>query len=311
MNSARRKTLLWSALGVAAVIYLLTGLYTIESGQNALILRFGKLVSVAVNPGVNYHLPAPFETAVKIRVRQVQKVMIQTDKGKGVETFTGDENLILVQAVVGYDLKSPEAYLFSVSDPEALIAAAAQTCLNREVARLSVDEVMTTGKSILRLALKRKIQETLDELSAGVRVISVELTDISPPLNVSNAFKAVSDAREKKQRIVKEAEGYANTIVPKARGEVSSIVSGAEAYAGETVNLAHARAQAFEALYAEYRKDPEITAKVKYLETVRKIYRRCGVIIDSDPSQSIYYVGKEGKVKKDSAKVKGKGEGGY
>lgn len=304
MNDRVKKWFLPAAIGVCLLIYLSSGFYSLESGQHALTLRFGRIVGIGVEPGICYHLPQPFETVKKVRVRQVQKVVVQSEKGEGIESFTGDENLILVKAVVSYDVKDAQDYLFNVAEAEALIKSAAESRLNREIAGLEVDEVMTTGKSVLRLVLKREIQRSLDELGLGVRVISLELTDIAPPQNVSQAFRAVSDAREKKQRIIKEAEGYANTIIPKSRGEAISILNQSEAFANETVNLARARAQAFTALNAEYLKDPEITAKMRYLETIRKIYAKCNVIIDSNPSRSIYYIGKDGKVKKGGEKEK-------
>ena len=272
--------------------YLASGVYSLQSGQHALILRFGKVVDEVTESGINYHLPAPFEKALKAHVRQVQKVQIQQRRGAGVEGFTGDENLILVRAAVNYDVKNLTGYLLNVQDAKSVIESAGRMCLSAELARMKVDDVMTIGKSILRLVLKDKIQKTLDSLNIGVRIISVELTDVAPPKNVSMAFKAVSDAREKKQRIIKESEGYANSIIPKARGQASSILSQANAYANETSNLAQARVEAFRVLNEEYTKNPNITARQRYLETLQNIYQKCRVMIDGNPSQSTYYIGK-------------------
>ena len=281
---------------VALGLYLVTGFYTLQSGQEAVVLRFGQETALKKNPGINYHLPRPFERVQKVHVRQVQKVMVESGKGKGVEGFTGDENLLLVRSVINFDVRDLHSYLFNIADQPAVIIYASEMCLNEEIAGLSVDDIMTTGKSVLRLVLKDRIQAEMDALHAGVRIISVELTDIAPPNNVSQAFKSVSDAREKKQRIIKEAEGYANATVPRARGEAASIISGAQAYREEALNLAQARTEAFTALNTEYRKNPSLTAKLKYLETLQRIYQKCGVTIDSDPSNSTYYIGKDGNI---------------
>ena len=292
MSNSIKEIFFTSIIVIIIILYLSTGVYTLDSGQYAVVMRFGKVVRETTEPGINYHLPIPFEQVKKVRVREVQKVVLEGSHNLGIETFTGDENLILIKVVVGYDVKDVFKYLFNVRDPKNSILAAASMNLSKEVAQRTVDEVMTTGKSVLRLVLKQKIQETLDSLGTGVRVISVELTDIAPPRNVSDAFKAVSDAREKKDRIVKEAEGYANTIIPKARGQADSVVFQAEAYSNEKLNLANARVKAFNALDAEYMKNPDITAKLRYLETIKSIYKKCGVTIDGNPSQSIYYIGK-------------------
>jgi len=272
--------------------YFASGIYSLRSGQHALILRFGKVVDEVTASGINYHLPAPFEKAFKVHVRQVQKVQIQQQRGGGVEGFTGDENLLLIRAAVNYDVKNLTHYLLNVEEAKSVIESAGRMCLSAELTKMKVDDVMTVGKSVMRLVLKERIQETLDSLKLGVRVISVELTDIAPPKNVSMAFKAVSDAREKKQRIIKESEGYANSTIPKARGEAISIVYQAAAYASETLNLAQARVEAFKALKKEYANNPDITAKQRYLETLQRIYQKCKVMIDGSPSQSTYYIGK-------------------
>jgi membrane protease subunit HflK len=278
------------------LIYFLTGIYTTESGQHALITRFGRVVRITTDPGINYSLPYPFERVRKTRVHQVKKVLLQDSRGMGIESFTGDENLILIKSVISFDIKDLVKYHFNISDPEATVESAGRLCFNEEIARRSVDDLMTTGKSVFRLVLKDKIQELLDELDTGIRVISVELTDITPPQDVSESFKAVSNAREEKQKIIKEAEGYANTVIPKARGQVSSILSEAQAYKEEVIDLATARTRAFSALYAEYLKKPSNTSKLRYLETIKKIYEQCKVMVDSDPSQSTYYIGKAGKI---------------
>jgi len=296
LADGKHKLLILLTVVIGLVIYLGSGLFTLQSGQEAVILRFGKEIAHAKNPGINYHLPRPFEQVQRVHVRQVQKVMVEGGKNRGIEGFTGDENLLLVRAVINYDVKDLHSYLFNIVDQKPVIISAAEMCMNEEMAGLAVDDIMTTGKSVLRLVLKNRIQAELDALQAGVRIISVELTDIAPPKNVSQAFKAVSDAREKKQRIIKESEGYANATVPRARGEATSLISGAEAYRAETVNLARAQSEAFSALNTEYRKNPTLTAKLKYLESLQRIYQKCGVTIDSDPSNSTYYIGKDGKI---------------
>ncbi|MBD3234981.1 MAG: FtsH protease activity modulator HflK [candidate division Zixibacteria bacterium] len=295
-NSLNRKRL-WIAGGIVVLIFLSTGFYTIESGQEAVILRFGKPVGEAREPGVHYHIPYPIETALKVHVHQVQKVMLQEPDGNGVETLTGDENLILITAVINYDVKNLRDYLFNVRDVKMLVESASKSELFRQVAELSVDEVMTTGKSILRLLLKEEIQKILDRRGSGVRIISIELADISPPQWVIGDFKAVSNAREKKQRIIKDAEGYANEVIPMARGEASSILSSAQAYSSETVSLARAKVSSFNALYSEYINNPTNTTTLMYLETIKRIYKSCRIIVDSNPDNTIYYIGKAGTLK--------------
>jgi membrane protease subunit HflK len=138
--------------------------------------------------------------------------------------------------------------------------------------------------------LKEKLQEISDEMELGIRIISVEFTEIAPPESVSDAFNSVSNARVKKQEIIKDAEGYANAIIPKARADAKTLISNAEAYSKETLNTAEGSVKAFEEMLAEYERNPEITLNLKILETMKVILNRSNVKIDTNPSESIYYI---------------------
>jgi membrane protease subunit HflK len=295
-NNIGRKIL----IGIAALllIYFATGIYTLQNGQYAIVLQFGKVIKEVRASGINYHLPYPIEHIYPVHVSKVQKVSIQKQKSSRFEEITGDENLIMVDAVISYDVRDLTSYLFNQADVKSVVASAGQMCLSQQLAQMMVDDVMTTGKSVLQLVMKNKLQEALDNVGTGVRIISVELTNISPPSSVSMTFKAVSDAREKKQEIIKAAEGYTNSTIPNARGEASKLISDAEAYSEEIQNLARAKAQVFEALLVEYQHNPEVTSNLKYLETLKTITKQCKVHVDANSKESIYYIGQGGKFSK-------------
>jgi len=274
----------------AALLYLSSGLYSLENGQHAIILRFGRVVDHVTESGIHYRLPLPIEKAVKIDARKVQRMAVHDESVLYSDRITGDENLVVVRAMVSYDIVRPSDYHFSTCQAEALIKTTAQYCLSGELAGLNVDKAMTTGKSIMQTSLKRQIQEILDRLETGVHVITVELTDISPPLPVSASFVAVSGARVKKQEIIKNAEGYANARIPAARGEAAAVVRRAEAEAREMITLARGRAASFERLLAEYRRNPSVTLRQKYLETIRAIAGQATISLDSNTSQAILYL---------------------
>ncbi|MEA2064516.1 MAG: FtsH protease activity modulator HflK [Gemmatimonadota bacterium] len=273
-----------------AAAYLLSGIYSLQSGQNALVLRFGRVTGEVAEAGIHYHLPLPVERVVKVRVSEVKTISIQEQSEYRLERVTGDANLILVDALISYNVKRITGYLYNIQDVQAIIKVAGQKCLSAELAEMNVDDVMTTGKSRLRLQIKNRVQAILDSLATGVRVLSVELTDISPPRSVSSAFKAVSDARVKKQEIIREADGYANSVIPKARGKASSLVLEARAYEKEILSSANGRVTAFNDLVKQYHRNPEVTSKQKHLETMQKIFSKSQVNIDTDPAQSIYYI---------------------
>lgn len=290
MKKNNFKKFILLAIVILTAAYLCTGIYSLQSGQNALVLRFGKVVTEVTDPGIHYHLPFPFEKVLKVRVSEVKKVSLKGDLEDSLEVLTGDENLIQVDAIINYDIKNLSHYLFNSQKPEELIVSVGQMFLSRELGKMMVDNVLTIGKSMLRLVMKEKIQQVLDKLKTGVRVISVELIDISPPSPVSPSFKAVSDSREKKHEIIKEAEGYANSVIPRARGKAGSELIQAEAYAKETIDFANGAVNAFDLLLDEYRENPGITLQLRYLETMKKIFSKVQLNIDANPSNSIYYI---------------------
>ena len=273
MKKNNFKKFILPAIVILTAAYLCTGIYSLQSGQSALVLRFGKVVTEVTDPGIHYHLPFPFEKVLKVRVSEMKKVSLKVDPDDSLEVFTGDENLILVDAIINYDVKNLSHYLFNSQKPEELIVSTGQMYLSRELGKMMVDNVLTIGKSMLRLVMKEKIQQVLDKLKTGVRVISVELIDISPPSPVSPSFRAVSDAREKRHEIIKEAE-----------------LIQAEAYANETIDSANGAVNAFDLLLAEYRENPGITMQLRYLETMKKIFSKVQLNIDANPSNSTYYI---------------------
>ncbi len=279
-----------AAVILLLAFYLTSGTYSLENGQKALVIRLGEVAKEVSRSGVHFSFPWPVEKTIKVYTSKVQTVSINRERDKNFERLTGDENLISVNALISYDIKNLFNYIYKCVDVKEALQSTGQLCLSRELTSMTVDDVMTTGKSLLRLVLKEKLQKISDEMELGIRIISVEFTDIAPPESVSDAFNSVSNARVKKQEIIKDAEGYANAIIPKARADAKSLISNAEAYSKETLNRAEGSVKAFEEMLAEYERTPEITLNLKMLETMKVILNRSNVKIDTNPSRSIYYI---------------------
>ncbi|MBN1907460.1 MAG: FtsH protease activity modulator HflK [Deltaproteobacteria bacterium] len=272
------------------VLYFMSGAYSLENGQKAMVILFGKAQEEVSNPGIHYSLPWPINKKIKVYTSKVETISINDVLDEKLERLTGDENLIVVNALVSYDIKNLFNYLYKCDDVKRSLRSIGQMCLTRELTKMAIDDVMTTGKSLLRLVVKEKLQEMADEMGLGVRIISVELTDISPPASVSDAFNSVSNARVKKQEIIRDAEGYANSILPKARGDASTIMSTADAYSKETISNAEGSVSAFNEMVVEYQKNPKMTLNVKMLETMKTVLQKSIVKVDTNPSQSIHFI---------------------
>ena len=162
-------------------------------------------------------------------------------------------------------------YLFNVRRPHKLIRDAAETVIRGITGSKKIDEALTTGKAEIQVLAKDQIQALLDKYKSGLQVVTIQLQDVHPPEQVADSFKDVVRAREDKERMINEAQGYRNAVIPEARGQAAQIVRVSEGYREEKIKRAEGDAKRFLQQYAEYKKAPDITRKRIYLETMEEI----------------------------------------
>ena len=196
--------------------------------------------------------------------------------------LTGDLNVAVVEWIVQFRIKDPKAFLFHVRNVETTFRDMSEAAVRRVVGDHSVDEVITIGRAEIALAAKEELQRLCDLYAIGIEVQQLVLQDVNPPGPVRPAFNEVNQAIQEKERAINEAWAEYNQAVPRAKGEAEQAVRAAEGYALDRENRALGDAKRFEALYAEYRKAPDVTRKRMYLETMGEIVPRLGkkVIVD-------------------------------
>jgi len=263
----------------ALAIWLLTGVYMVGPDEVGVIRTFGEHTRVAQS-GLNWHFPVPIETVNTPKVTEVKRVEIgfrtlRNGQYRTVEKeslmLTGDENIVDAEMIVQYKIKDPVAYLFNIVQPELTVREAAEASLRTVVGRNKIDETLTTGKFIIQEETKSQLQSILDLYESGIHVVAVQLQDVSPPKEVIGAFKDVASAKEDKNRMVNQAEGYRNDVIPKARGEAEAMIRAAEGFRESRVKRAEGDAAKFTTILQEYRKAKSITEIRLYLETMEKV----------------------------------------
>jgi membrane protease subunit HflK len=132
-------------------------------------------------------------------------------------------------------------------------------------------DVLTVGRVAVSSEVKEEMQKILSDYETGVRLVTVELQDVTPPDPVKPAFNEVNEARQDRERTINEAQERANREIPKARGEATRTITEAEGYAVERVNRANGEAGRFRVVLAEYRRAPEVTRRRLYLEAMGSI----------------------------------------
>jgi membrane protease subunit HflK len=193
--------------------------------------------------------------------------------------LTGDQNIVDINFVVQYRIMDSVQYLFNVRRPHKLIRDSAETVIRGITGSKKIDEALTTGKAEIQVLAKDQIQALLDKYKSGLQVVTIQLQAVHPPEQVADSFKDVVRAREDKERMINEAQGYRNAVIPEARGQAAQIVRVAEGYREEKIKRAEGDAKRFLQQYEEYKKAPDITRKRIYLETMEEILPNINKVI--------------------------------
>lgn len=271
--------------------YCASGLFRVELGEEALRLRFGRVVAAGIGPGIHYHLPAPFGSMRRTNVKRVRQVRLGREtltKSQSLLYFTGDENLVGVDAAVQYTVEDLAAHTLLQAQPRAIVREIGIASLAAEVATHPVDAVFTSHKVALQAAVARRLQRHLDALQVGVRVLSVQLVDVSPPRAVAEAFRSANSAREEGHKLVTDARGVGNDMLSRARGQASAALDQAAAQRARTLHQAEARTQSFAALSAQAATQPHSTRLQRWLATLRHVRRRARFVLDAQSARSLY-----------------------
>ncbi|MBD3349532.1 MAG: FtsH protease activity modulator HflK [Candidatus Eisenbacteria bacterium] len=269
-----------AALAVVAM-YLLSGIYVVQPDERGVVRRFGRVVRESVAPGIHYRIPWPVDAVDTPQVTSIKRMSVGykiVDRLRGIspeareaQFVTGDENIMEIQLLIQYVVKSPTDFLFACEEPHWLVRKVGESVLTEKVGTMPVEDVLTTARVEIATTVKERAQRVLDRYGAGIEIVAAHLQETNPPREVADAFREVASAREDRNRIVQEAEGYLNRVVPTARGEAAGLVESAEGYGSEKVARAEGEAARFTAVFAEYRNAPTATRERLYLEALEKV----------------------------------------
>ena len=278
---------------VLALIWLATGFYMVGPGEQGVIRQFGKEMA-STGPGLHYHVPWPIQQADVVNLERIRRAEIGFRSGRRLnEAFTqrvseealmltGDANIVEAQVIVQYRIKDAAKYLFRLRDPDENLRAVAEVALRSAVGNTTIDEVLTVGRARVQEETHTLLQQLLDDYQAGLQVTEVRLQVVDPPDQVKDAFHEVVRAREDLEKLINQARGYREDLLPKARGEGEKIRRAAEGYKEERVLKAQGETDRFLALLGEYQKAPQVTRDRLYLETMVRILPRVQKVVIAD-----------------------------
>ena len=284
--------------GVAVLIWLGTGFFIVQEGQQAVITQFGRYHST-VGAGFNWRLPYPVQNHELVYVSQIRSADVGRDtiiKSTGLREsamLTEDENIVEIKFAVQYRLSDARAWLFESRNPSEAVVQAAETAVREVVGKMRMDSALAEERDQIAPRVRTLMQTILDRYKVGVEVVGINLQQggVRPPEQVQASFDDVLKAGQERERAKNEAQAYANDVIPRATGTASRLKEEAEAYKARIVAQAQGDAQRFTSLLSEYRKEPQATRDRLYTETMQEIYSNVTkVLVDSRQGSNLLYL---------------------
>ncbi|MES2400785.1 MAG: FtsH protease activity modulator HflK [Pseudomonadota bacterium] len=284
--------------GVAVLIWLGTGFFIVQEGQQAVITQFGKYNST-VGAGFNWRLPYPIQRHEMVVVTQIRSVDVGRDtviKATGLREsamLTEDENIVEIKFAVQYRLNDARAYLFESKDPANAVVQAAETAVREVVGKMKMDSALAEERDQIAPRVRALMQTILDRYKVGVEVVGINLqqSGVRPPEQVQAAFDDVLKAGQERERAKNEAQAYANDVIPRAVGSASRLKEESDAYKARIVAQAQGDSQRFRSVLAEYQKAPQVTRDRMYIDTMQQVYTNVTkVLVESRQGSNLLYL---------------------
>ncbi|RPJ36590.1 MAG: FtsH protease activity modulator HflK, partial [Planctomycetaceae bacterium] len=292
--------LLWAALAVALLLYLGSGVYMVQPGEEGVVRTFGRH-SHTTGPGFNYRFPWPVQQVDVVDVQNIRRVEVGFRSESGAQAAQGgrrileealmltrDENIVEVGLLVQYRVQDPAAFVFNVQDPDYVLATTAEVALRSAVGQMPIDDVITERRADVQENTRIFMEQLLNAYRSGIQVTDVRLQVADAPDQVRDAFHEVVRAREDRERKINEAQAYREDILPKARGEARQIIEAATAFSEERVRLARGDSDRFLALLTEYKISPQVTRERMHLEALERVLSQGDkIILDGSTGEGV------------------------
>ena len=283
-NNISPKLVIWIIVAIVLVMLVLSSFFVVDQTEQAVVLRLGKFNRTA-GPGLQTKIPLGIEASYNVPTQVVQtmtfgyrsspsnsSMFANQDYGNESVMLTGDLNIIDVEWIVQYKIEDPVKWMFNVESRETTIRDISQSVMNKLVGDLPILSVMTSERTKIEVEAQEEMQKIFDNYSLGVRIVTVKLQNIVPPVGaVQDAFEDVNKAIQDMNRLINEGKQNYNKIIPSAKGEANKVVQVAQGYAAERVNQAEGDVARFNSVLEVYKQNEEITRTRLYIEAMESI----------------------------------------
>lgn len=276
-------------------MWVASGWYIVNEGQNGVVLRFGKFSEITM-PGLRWHLPYPVESRQIVNVSQVRSVEVgyrNNVKSKILKEslmLTDDENIVDVQFAVQWVVKSPRDYVLENRSPDDTVLQAAETAIREVVGKSTMDHVVQQGRADVQAKVHKLMQTILDRYKTGIEVQKLNMQNAQPPEKVQAAFEDAVKAGQDRERQKNEGQAYANDVLPKAKGIAARLLQEAEGHRQRVEQEAVGDAERFNQIVAEYKKAPQVTRDRLYLDAMQQIMSSTTKIVVEKGGNNLLYL---------------------
>ncbi|MDC7230524.1 MAG: FtsH protease activity modulator HflK [Sphaerochaetaceae bacterium] len=278
------KLVIWIIVAVVLIMLVLSSFFVVDQTEQAVVLRLGKY-NRTVGPGLQTKIPLGIETSYNVPTQVVQTMTFgyrsnsstsplfgNSDYTTESLMLTGDLNIIDVQWIIQYKIENPVNWMFKVESRETTLRDISQSVMNKLVGDLPILSVMTSERTRIEIEAQNNMQKIFDAYELGVRVVTVKLQNIVPPVGeVQDAFEDVNKAIQDMNRLINEGKQNYNKVIPSARGEANKLIQQAQGYAAERVNQAEGDVARFNSVREVYEQSQTITRTRLYIETMEAV----------------------------------------
>lgn len=281
---------------VLALIWLGTGFFIVQEGQQAVITRFGELKGTR-EAGFNWRMPYPIERHETVALTQLRSIEIgrgSTGQATGLKDssmLTQDENIVDIKFTIQYRLKSAADYLFQNRNPDDAVSKAAESAIREVVGRGNMDSVLSKDRETIQRDVVKSVQAQLDRYKSGIQIQTVNIQNVQPPEQVQAAFDDALKAGQDRDRLKNEGQAYANDVIPRAKGTAARLKEEADGYKANVIARAEGDGERFKSIQTEYQKAPQVTRDRLYLDAMQSIYSSVTkVVVDSKQGNNMLYL---------------------
>jgi len=277
---------------VAFVGWLMTGVYTVNEQEAAVVMRFGTPHRTE-GPGFHVRFPSPIEEQIMVPVNRAQYIELGQNENESL-MLTRDGNIVDIDFAINWKVSVPQNYLFNVVDkqnpndpssPNELIRQVGESAIREVVGNRDFVPLITSARGDVEGGVLKIMQDTLNSYNAGVDIVSISLKKSSAPPDVLDAQRDVTSAQQDREKKNNEGRAYLNKVTNEAEGEAARLRKEADGYRDSTIAVARGEAEGFTKVYDEYRRSPEsrrVTRERIFLETMEEVIGRTNkVIVDT------------------------------